>query len=273
MIQTQLLTCDKPYQIISAAGMVGIQVATLIVTEDKVDKDGNYLIDTHSHPVVNYASKEGLTEQLNYYDGNPDNEYKYIRRLKPEGAVWNKVEVRDVRVLGLVGAKNIPIDLETFVNLVPSADGDHTEHLWNRETANAIYSIHFDLERLGMTYSLSNAGIYSDEYFNKEIHLAIEKDLNLNPVVMVKLREGNFYGAYPIGSLFFKYSPSTDVKKTIEDISFLLNTLRNIFKLNKDIKFVYEDSESGMSDEWENHVIQLTKELNELQEKRLKGII
>ena len=90
---------------------------------------------------------------------------------------------------------------------------------------------------------------------------------------MVKLREGNFYGAYPIGSLFFKYSPSTDVKKTIEDISFLLNTLRNIFKLNKDIKFVYEDSESGMSDEWENHVIQLTKELNELQEKRLKGII
>jgi len=52
-----------------------------------------------------------------------------------------------------------------------------------------------------------------------------------------------------------------------------LNTLRNIFKLNKDIKFVYEDSESGMSDEWENHMIQLTKELNELQEKRLKGII
>ena len=57
MIQTQLLKCDKPYQIISAAGKVGIQVATLIVTEDKVDVDGNYLIDTHSHPVVNYADK------------------------------------------------------------------------------------------------------------------------------------------------------------------------------------------------------------------------
>ena len=90
---------------------------------------------------------------------------------------------------------------------------------------------------------------------------------------MVKLREGNFYGAYPTGPIFFKYSPSTDVKKTIEDISFLLNTLRNIFKLNKDIKFVYEDSESDMSDKWEDHVIQLTKELNELQEKRQKGLI
>lgn len=273
MIQTQLLTCDKPYQIISAAGMVGIQVATLIVTEDKVDKDGNYQIDTHSHPVVNYASKEGLAEQLNYYDGNPDNEYKYMRRLKPEGAVWNKVEVRDVRVLGLVGAKNIPIDLESFIDLVPSADGDPTEHLWNRDTARSLYSMHFNLEMVGMTFSLSNVGIWSNEYFNKEIHLTIDEDLNLNPAIMVKLREDNFYGAYPVGPIFFKYSPSTDVKKTVEDISFLLNTLRNIFKLNKDIKFVYEDSESDMSDEWKDHVIQLTKELNKLQEKRQKGLI
>ena len=42
MIQTQLLKADKPYQIICAAGMVGVQVATLIVTEDKMAADGSY---------------------------------------------------------------------------------------------------------------------------------------------------------------------------------------------------------------------------------------
>ena len=35
MIQTQLLKLDPPYQIISANGYVGIQVATLIVAEEK----------------------------------------------------------------------------------------------------------------------------------------------------------------------------------------------------------------------------------------------
>lgn len=35
MIQTQLLRLEPPYQIIAAGGNVGIQVATLIVTEDK----------------------------------------------------------------------------------------------------------------------------------------------------------------------------------------------------------------------------------------------
>ncbi len=273
MIQTQLLKCDKPYQIISAAGMVGIQVATLIVTEDKIDKDGNYLIDTHSHPVVNYANKEGLAEELNYYDGNPDNEYKYTRRLKPEGAVWNKVEVRDVRVLGLVGTKNIPIDLEIFVNLVPSADGDPTEHLWNRETANSIYNLHFDLERIGMTYTLSNIGTWSNEYFNKEIHLAIVHDSSFKPAIMVKLREDDFIGNCPISPIFFKYSPSTDVNKTVDDISSLLTILRNIFNLSKDIKFVYDDFDSGVSLEWDNHVKRITEELNKLQGKRSKGII
>lgn len=253
--------------------MVGIQVATLIVTEDKIDKDGNYLIDTHSHPVVNYASKEGLVEGLNYYDGNPETEYKYTRRLKPEGAVWNKVEVRDVRVLGLVGAKNIPIDLETFVHLVPSAGGDPSEHLWNRETANSIYSLHFDLERMGMTYSLSNTCVWSDEYFNKEIHLAIVNDSNLKPAVLVNLREGGYIVDCPIAPIFFKYSPSTDVNKNVDDISFLLTILRNIFKLNNDVKYVYDDFNSDLSPELDEIAKRITEELNKLQEKRSKGII
>ena len=54
MIQTQLLRLDPPYQIISAGGQVGIQLATLIVTEEKTADEGQYVIDTHSHPVVSY---------------------------------------------------------------------------------------------------------------------------------------------------------------------------------------------------------------------------
>ena len=83
-------------------------MATLIVTEDKVDEDGKYLIDTHSHPVVNYGNKEGLAEELKYRDSNPDNEYKYSQRLQPEGAVWNRVEVRDVQVF-LTSAMRHPV--------------------------------------------------------------------------------------------------------------------------------------------------------------------
>ena len=94
MIQTQLLKADKPYQIITAAGMVGIQVATLIVTEEKTEGIGSYFIDTHSHPVVNYGNKEGLVEDLKYNRYcPPDEEYQYYQRLQPEGAVWNKVEL------------------------------------------------------------------------------------------------------------------------------------------------------------------------------------
>ena len=92
MIQTQLLKADKPYQIICAAGMVGVQVATLIVTEDKMAADGSYQIDTHSHPVVNYGNKEGLMEELKYNQGaHPDFQSQVMQRLQPEAVVWNKV--------------------------------------------------------------------------------------------------------------------------------------------------------------------------------------
>ncbi len=57
MIQTQLLPLRPPYQIIAACGYVGLQVATLIVTEETRDETGSYGITTHSHPVVNYACK------------------------------------------------------------------------------------------------------------------------------------------------------------------------------------------------------------------------
>lgn len=275
MIQTQLLKCEKPYQIISAAGMVGIQVATLIVTEDKVDEDGNYLIDTHSHPVVNYGNKEGLMEELKYRDGSLDNEYKYYQRLQPEGAVWNRVEVRDVRVLGLVGAKNIPVDLEMFIDLVPSLGSDPTEHLWNKKTGSKIYSLRYDLERAGLTFNLSNVGIWSDEYFNKEIHLQPELDDDFNPVVKVWYRSGISYEdtGYHANPVFFSYRLPEDAKEDAGEIWRILIIMEHTFKLSNKIRFVYEgpDSAAEIDLKWVERVKGLTEELNKQIDEKLKG--
>ena len=48
---------------------------------------------------------------------------------------------------------------------------------------------------------------------------------------------------------------------------------RKIFKLSKDIKFVYCDSDFGVSPKWEDHVKRLPEELNKLNTKRQKGVI
>lgn len=277
MIQTQLLKCEKPFQIISAAGMVGIQVATLIVTEDKVDEDGKYLIDTHSHPVVNYGNKEGLAEELKYRDSNPDNEYKYSQRLQPEGAVWNRVEVRDVQVLGLVGAKNIPVDLEKFIDLVPSLGSDPTEHLWDKKTGSKIYSLRYDLERAGLTFNLSNVGIWSNEYFNKEIQLQPELDDDFNPVVKVWYRSGGTNydeGVYYLTSpIFFSYSLSEDAKEDAGEIWRILRILEGTFKLDITIRFVYKepDPAAEIDLKWVKLVNVLTEELNKRRDEKLKG--
>ena len=265
MIQTQLLMCDKPYQIISAAGMVGIQVATLIVTEDKVDENGNYLIDTHSHPVVNYGSKEGLAEALRYYEGNPDTDYRYMRRLQPEGAVWNRVEVRDVYVLGLEGAKNIPIDLEAFIGLVPSLNDEPMEHLWDRTTGTTIYQLRNGLESLGLTF-LSNAGVWGDGYFNEEIHLSVDEVAPYEPNVVVMLREAVSY--YPPASpIFFKFRLSGDVYGDAGTLSGLLKLLSSIFDLNPGIKFVCDNTDSAdLPGERYEQVKQLTEQMNEMWE-------
>ena len=90
MIQTQLLRLDPPYQIITAKGRVGIQVATLIVVEEKELTRRNITprtyIEYHSYPVVSYGLKQGLDEQMKYNNNPLDYEADWAvrRRLQPE---------------------------------------------------------------------------------------------------------------------------------------------------------------------------------------------
>jgi len=92
MIQTHLLKLDPPYQIIACRGNVGMQIATLVVTEETRDEQGGYGITTHSHPVVTYVDKPLVKKRL---EAEPDSEdYEEDPALIPcgEGVVWDKVE-------------------------------------------------------------------------------------------------------------------------------------------------------------------------------------
>ena len=64
MIQTQLLKLDPPYQIVACKGEIGIQIATLIVTEETRGENGEYGITTHSHPVVSNVNKADTHSRL-----------------------------------------------------------------------------------------------------------------------------------------------------------------------------------------------------------------
>ena len=158
MIQTQLLRLDPPYQIICAKGRVGIQVATLIVVNEKDlshNKHGftSNWVEYHSYPVVSYGLKQGLDEQMKYNNNPMDYEAEWAirRRLQPEGAVWSGVEVKDVRVLGLAGAQNTPVDLDLFTCLIPTVMGyDPALHVWDATSASIIYELYQGLGNVGL---------------------------------------------------------------------------------------------------------------------------
>lgn len=73
-METEILKLDAPYEYICCNGHVALHVATLIVYEAKVNEDGEYELETHSHPVVrNFGT--------------------------PIGTVWNRAELRDCDIL------------------------------------------------------------------------------------------------------------------------------------------------------------------------------
>lgn len=181
MIQTQLLKLDPPYQIISARGYVGIQVGTLIVAKEyetvrsRLGNISNY-IEFHSYPVVSYGLKQGIEEDMKYYNNPLDEvaEYQIRRRMQPEGAVWSGVEVKDVRVLGIAGAKNSPVELDYFVYLVPTVPGfDPHLHVWDEKSTSRIYELYDGLGNVGIkTPELSN--IFLSDKNNFPIKLMLE---------------------------------------------------------------------------------------------------
>ena len=73
-MESQILKLNEPYEYIYCNGLIGLHIATMIVYEAKVNDEGDYTLETHSHPVVKY------------YD-------------RPGGTVWNRAELTDCHVL------------------------------------------------------------------------------------------------------------------------------------------------------------------------------
>lgn len=105
MNSTELLRLDAPYNYIYYGGIVGKHVATLITVIDKTGKDGKYLIETHSHPVVIYNGKTA------------------------EGVVWNNVEVTQCRTV--CSEKDKRVTLREFNELLIL--GEHGTYETNTE--------------------------------------------------------------------------------------------------------------------------------------------
>lgn len=262
MIQTQLLKADKPYQIISAAGMVGIQVATLIVTEEKSTADGGYLIDTHSHPVVNYGNKEGLEQDLKYFDGNPDEVYKYTKRMQPEGAVWNKVEVRDVKVLGLAGADNPWVDIETFFYLVPSLNPyNPLENLWDISTAHKMHNLFFSLERVGLKINKHLHNVCVDRDSNQIIKLELEEKDGQYQVLVI-IRDEDYEGVPAEYPLYFRCRLENNPLSCISAIGHCMAVLYMHFDFNRNLKFVYNRKQTDQNNKWADHLKRVTMDIN-----------
>lgn len=274
MIQTQLLKADRPYQIISAAGQVGVQVATLIVTEDKMTAEG-YQIDTHSHPVVNYAVKDNLTEELKYWNGDPTEEWNYTQRLQPEGAVWNKVEVRDVRVLGLVGANNPKVDFEKFVSLVPSIPSEipnalaHNAPLWGPKSDIRIRNIKWALERVGIKCHNRSGQLDRDSDDRICIYLGIDPYAGVENLVRVQIRKEDYiYAIPPIDEIAFRCFIGEDPSDFVTTVILCIYELDMLFIHEGDkIRFVYHQT-SETKDKWEKLLEQATEQINEAWKNR-----
>lgn len=256
MIQTQLLRLDPPYQIISAGGRVGIQVATLIVIEDKTTEDGSYAIDTHSHPVVNYGLKQGLEEELP--QARDPMYMNYLRsRLQPEGAVWNKVEVNKVYVLGLAGIQNKPITMKRFVWLIPAdPNSDWWYNVWNENSINMIRWLAQELEDVNLICApWSPSSLDMEKNVTVFLHLGLSPLNPETPLVRVTIKDSDKVDANNIekGISFAVRLFDNEGKNIVtnEDGKFVstdrcvklickaMNELRTIFFRNKSLSFSY----------------------------------
>lgn len=90
-VSTTYVPLQPPYQIIKYGKEVGMQIGTLIATE-QVEGDENtpFKIATHSYPVVAYANKTTASKAKQLFDKD-----------LTEGVVWNRVELQNVSTICL----------------------------------------------------------------------------------------------------------------------------------------------------------------------------
>lgn len=147
MIQTHYVRLEPPYEVIFCNGEVGIQIGSLIAVEEKRGENDEYGLVTHTHPIVSYGSKRTLSfwtrGQTNVWTSPGD----YV-----QGAVWDKVEVNDVLVLGVLDEeKSWYLSEKGFAELVYRMLEAKIQQ--GQSTMNAIYYLERNLRLIGIAPS------------------------------------------------------------------------------------------------------------------------
>lgn len=143
LLSTSYAPLQPPYQIITYNGKAGMQIGTLIVTTQK--EGDNYAIETHSHPVVAYANKQNEMARP-----------KVMNRTIMEGAVWNHVELRDVKTICYSDENSISWDY--FKRCLM----DNIHWAFRRNVIQAAdFRLFWDLRRIGIRVELPEPGEYT----------------------------------------------------------------------------------------------------------------
>ena len=147
-METQILNLKEPYEYICCHGRVALHIATLIVYEAKVNEDGEYELETHSHPVVRNFST-------------------------PSGTVWNKAELRDCDIL--CREDNPQISLRKFRQIL-SRYPESYENVYEGkgESINPVWKK--DLEDIGIKIAWP-VGEDGQEHFKEfKVRLEVKPD-------------------------------------------------------------------------------------------------
>ena len=162
-MDTQILNLKEPYEYICCNGRVALHIATLIVDEAKVNKDGEYKLETHSHPVVkNFGT--------------------------PGGTVWNRAELRDCDVL--CREDNPQISLRKFRQIL-SRYPESRENVYESkgESINPVWKK--DLEDIGIKIAWP-VGDDGQEHF-KEFEVKMQFLITPGPYLACTDRYTDFF--------------------------------------------------------------------------------
>jgi hypothetical protein len=187
MIQTHYVRLEPPYEIIFCNGEVGVQIGCLIAVEEKRGENDEYGLVTHTHPIVCYGAKD----ILNFWTSRRTNVWTspgdYV-----QGAVWDKVEVKDILVLGLLDDKKPwALNEEGFSELLCRMYEAKIQQ--GQSINNAFYYLHRNLRLLGISPHYKP---YSD--INLKIQIIDYLEI---PYVMMSNEESTVLLSIPLGSL------------------------------------------------------------------------
>lgn len=170
-METQILKLEAPYDYIYCNGEVGKHIATYIVGESRINEEGKYELETHSHPIVQYSNS-------------------------PKGVVWNRAELTDCEVL--CNEDDMRVDVVIFFLLCVQQAETKTEEAiakgdynFDDEPALEAQALKEKLQRYGIGFK-SKSGVEevgveiggcSDGYFAQLVEWSVADFHHIEPTL------------------------------------------------------------------------------------------